>query len=229
MVLPLVSVLRRCVVMPRGWHQTPSGWWQRSIKGPRPPIREMVSCTIPATESAWEVACMAEQVRTAAAQSPTVATTQPRAGVSCCRRHCRCLTVGECNCGVGGGQPSCQATVGCFTGCKNASNRSPDSRQDQGVQGVPRPCQEARVPGRGSHCQSCRTEDDFRWGGCGRRKRLQELLEEEVNAPVPVPLPRVADLQQQIDDLVRERELLRAFQTRIPREGIFKDVRFYPY
>ena len=49
-------------------------------------------------------------------------------------------------------------------------------------------------------------------------KRLQELLEEEVNAPVPVPAPRVAELQQQIDDLVRERELLRASQTRIPRE-----------
>ena len=49
-------------------------------------------------------------------------------------------------------------------------------------------------------------------------KRLQELLEEEVNVPVPVPSPRVAELQQQIDDLVRERELLRASQTRIPRE-----------
>ena len=39
-----------------------------------------------------------------------------------------------------------------------------------------------------------------------------------MNAPVPVPSPRVAELQKQIDDLVRERELLRASQTRIPRE-----------
>ena len=23
--------------MPRGWHQTPSGWWQKSLRGPRPP------------------------------------------------------------------------------------------------------------------------------------------------------------------------------------------------
>ena len=23
--------------MPRGWHQLPGGWWQRSIRGPRPP------------------------------------------------------------------------------------------------------------------------------------------------------------------------------------------------
>ena len=24
-------------VMPRRWHQTPNGWWQKSIRGPRPP------------------------------------------------------------------------------------------------------------------------------------------------------------------------------------------------
>ena len=30
------SALRQRFVMPRGWHQTPSGWWQRSIRCPRP-------------------------------------------------------------------------------------------------------------------------------------------------------------------------------------------------
>ena len=40
MVLPFVSVLRRRVVMPRGWHQTTSGWWQRSIRGPRLPSEQ---------------------------------------------------------------------------------------------------------------------------------------------------------------------------------------------
>ena len=49
-------------------------------------------------------------------------------------------------------------------------------------------------------------------------KRLQELQLEEAQHPVLAPLPKVAELQQQIDDLVRERELLRAFQSRIPRE-----------
>ena len=71
---------------------------------------------------------------------------QPHAGVSCCRRHCRRL------------------------GCESASDRLPDSRQDQGVQCVPRAGQEARGPGRGGHCQGCRAEVDFRWGGCGRRE-----------------------------------------------------------
>ena len=45
-------------------------------------------------------------------------------------------------------------------------------------------------------------------------KRLQELQLEEAQAPVLAPLPKVAELQQQIDDLVRERELLRASQSR---------------
>ena len=49
-------------------------------------------------------------------------------------------------------------------------------------------------------------------------KRLQELQLEEAQGPVLAPLPKVAELQQQIDDLVRERELLRASQSRIPRE-----------
>ena len=40
-------------------------------------------------------------------------------------------------------------------------------------------------------------------------KRLQELQLEEAQAPVLAPLPKVAELQQQIDDLVREREFER--------------------
>ena len=42
---------------------------------------------------------------------------------------------------------------------------------------------------------------------------------EEVQGPVLAPLPKVAELQQQIDDLVREREILRAsHQSRTARE-----------
>ena len=36
---------------------------------------------------------------------------------------------------------------------------------------------------------------------------------EEAQAPVLAPLPKMGELQQQIDDLVRERELLRASQS----------------
>ena len=49
-------------------------------------------------------------------------------------------------------------------------------------------------------------------------KRLQESQLEEAQGPVLAPSPEVAELQQQIDDLVRERQLLRASQSRIPRE-----------
>ena len=79
-------------------------------------------------------------------RAASVAATQPHAGVSCCRRHCRRLPVGECD-------PHARPFVGGFEGCESASDRSPDSRQDQGVQGVFRAGQEARGPGRGSHCQ----------------------------------------------------------------------------
>ena len=49
-------------------------------------------------------------------------------------------------------------------------------------------------------------------------KRLQELQLEEAQGPVLAPKPKVAELRQQIDDLVREKELLRASQSRTPRE-----------
>ena len=51
-------------------------------------------------------------------------------------------------------------------------------------------------------------------------KRLQELQLEEVQGPVLAPKPKVAELRQQIDDLVREKELLRASQSRTPREQL---------
>ena len=45
-------------------------------------------------------------------------------------------------------------------------------------------------------------------------KQLQELQLEEAQVPVLAPVPKVAELQQQIDDLVRERELMRTSQSR---------------
>ena len=48
-------------------------------------------------------------------------------------------------------------------------------------------------------------------------KRLPELQLGETQGPDLAPKPKVAELGQQIDDLVREKELLRASQSRIPR------------
>ena len=93
--------------------------------------------------------------------SPTVATTQPRAGVSCCRRHCICLTVGECNCGVGGDNPHARPLLDVLRVAKTQATVLPIRSR--------RARRSSTVPGSacvGSHCQSCRTEDDFRWGGC---------------------------------------------------------------
>ena len=54
-------------------------------------------------------------------------------------------------------------------------------------------------------------------GEVAGEKRLQELQLEEVQGPVLAPKPKVAELRQQIDDLVREKELLRVFWSRIPK------------
>ena len=56
--------------MPRGWHQLPGGWWQRSIRGRRPPT-EMASRS--AVSSGWVCAASGEVTIAAAfeaAQSP---------------------------------------------------------------------------------------------------------------------------------------------------------------
>ena len=165
MVLLFVSVLRRRVVMPLGWHQTPSGWWQRSIMGPRSPSETLPRGGSQQPSQPGRSQCMAEQVRTASTKSPTVATTQPRSQLLPTplqmshgwRVQLRCWE-------------TTTPIVEMLYGLRKRSNRSRDSRQDQGGQGVPRPCQEARVSCRGSHCQSCRTEDDFRWAGCRWRE-----------------------------------------------------------
>ena len=89
--------------MLRGWHQTPSGWWQRSIRGPRPPTEKWPRAgsqppSQPGRSRAWPNKSGQQQSSPPPLQQPS------RAPESCCRRYCRCLTVGECNCGVGGGQ-----------------------------------------------------------------------------------------------------------------------------
>ena len=48
--------------------------------------------------------------------------------------------------------------------------------------------------------------------------RLQTLMSEEVSVPAHVSPPDVQELQEQIDELRRERDLWRAAQTQIPRE-----------
>ena len=53
-----------------------------------------------------------------------------------------------------------------------SSHYSPDPRQDQCVQGVPRACKEASGQGRCGDCQSSRAEVDLRWGGRGRRETV---------------------------------------------------------
>ena len=78
---------------------------------------------------------------------------------------------------------------------ENSSNCSPDPRQDQCVQGVPRACKEA-TRADAVIARALEQKSIFDGEVADGEKWLQDLQLEEAHGPVFVPLPIVAELQQ---------------------------------
>ena len=146
---------------------------------------------------------------------------EPFAGISCCQCHCRRFVVGECDFVVGRGRPTCPATAGGFEGFEKIQ-ATVLPIQDR-IKACKAYLERARKRLAGADAVIARVLEQksiFDGEVADGEKRLQELQLEEVQGPVFAPKPKVAELRQQIDDLVREKELLRASQSRTPGEQL---------
>ena len=202
--------------MPRGWHQTPSGWWQRSIRGPHSPSEKWPRAgsqqpSQPGRSRAWPKKSGQQQPSPPPLQQPSRAPESVVAdAIADVSRLESAIEVLD--------NPHARPLLDALRVAKTQATVPPIHDRIKACKAFldrarKRVCRAEAVIARAVEQKTI-----FDGEVADGEKRLQELLEEEVNVPVPVPSLRVAELQQQIDDLVREGELWRASQTRIRRE-----------
>ena len=197
------SPVRRRIMPRKRWHSTDlSTGWVQVLPSAKEAFRAPQS-------GRWRQPKPFGQGSSATVEPTTVASGQQSARGSRSQRQCRSSQVGDSHFGLGETSPHAKSPGGSVADCQSEVCSPPCPAQDPVLQTLQQTRQAACGVSRGSDQQGRRAEGDLRGRSCRWREEDSNILLEDASPAPPAPAcsRQVVGLQQQIDELVKEREM----------------------
>ena len=139
-----------------------------------------------------------------ATQPTSVAAAEPFTGVSCFQCRCRRVAVRECDFVLGEDNPHARPLQEALKVAKMQATIPPIQDRIKACKAYLERARKRVARADAVIARALEQKSIFDGEVADGEKRLEEFQLEEAQGPVLAPLPKVAELQQQIDDLVRD-------------------------